>query len=60
MVSYPETQIKTIPTFTIERQNDGQWEISIAKFRDTTIIDTINIDGIITYNKTEYLQVREK
>jgi hypothetical protein len=60
MVSYPESSIKTIPTFTIERQDDGQWEISVCKLPDTTIIDTVNIDGIITYHKTEYLQVTEK
>ena len=57
MISYPDSQIKTIPTFIIERQLGGQWERSIAKFRDTTIIDTVNIDGIITYHSTEYSHV---
>lgn len=46
--------------FTIERSSHGNWQKSLTSYPDTTIIDTVNIDGIITYNTTQYIRVIKK
>jgi len=51
---------KTHEYFTIERQKGTGWELSKLNLPDTTITDTVNIDGVITYHPTQYIRVLKK
>jgi len=45
--------------YTIERST-GDWMTSETNYPDTVIIDTINIDGIVTFNTTQYIRVNKQ
>jgi len=47
-------------SFTIERSSFGEWQVSKTNMPDTTIIDTVNIDGIVTFNTTQYIRVHKQ
>lgn len=46
--------------YTIEKSNGGSWTTSETNLPDTLIVDTVNVDGIVTYNRTRYLRVLKK
>jgi len=43
--------------FTIEKTSDSEWQVSQTNYPDTTIRDTVLIDGMVLYPTTHYLRV---
>ena len=57
IIAWNKYGVKSNRMFTIERSAHGSWQESLTSYPDTTIVDTVNIDGIITYNITQYIRV---
>lgn len=43
---------------TLQKSSDSEWEVSNISMPDTTITDTVRIEGIEVHPTTQYLNVK--